>query len=107
MTKTTAQRIERIRRERGLTQTELARMIDTRPATISDIENEKRQVGRWLVPLAKALGVSTDYLLGLDDAHQRMDSSRLDALPEDRQRLIAKLVEWLAESQTPVAEDAS
>lgn len=106
MTKTTAQRIERIRRERGLTQTELARMIDTRPATISDIENEKRQVGRWLVPLAKALGVSTDYLLGLDDAH-RMDSSRLDALPEDQQRLIAKLVEWLAESQTPVAEDAS
>lgn len=98
---TTANRIEKVRRERGLTQTALAKMIQTRPATISDIEKGKRQVGRWLVPLAMSLGVTTDYLLGLESSlgpRGHVDGVSLDALPEERRQLISKLVEWLSES---------
>lgn len=94
----TASRVKQVRTSRGLTQTELAKMINTRPATVSDIENGNRQVGRWLAPLSQALGVTADYLLGLTDHPRKPDIDVISRLPEDRRVVVTMLVDWLAEN---------
>jgi len=92
----TARRIAEVRRARGWTQTKLAGMIDTRPATVSDIEGSKRQVGRWLAPLAVALDVTADYLLGLADTwHGPEQASEIDLLPDAQRQAVCDLVRAL------------
>jgi transcriptional regulator with XRE-family HTH domain len=59
--------LRRARLARGLTMRELAEMTGLRPALISNLENN-RQSGLYsdtLIKLCRALGVTSDYLLGL------------------------------------------
>lgn len=61
---TIGEKIAKLRKEKGLTQSQLAEMISVSNKTISRWETgEGYPEISLLVPLAKALGVSTDYLL--------------------------------------------
>ena len=60
-----AEKIAKLRKEKGLTQSQLAEMINVSNKTISRWETgEGYPEITLLMPLAKALGVTTDYLLG-------------------------------------------
>lgn len=61
-----ATNLRRLRRIKGLTQEELARIVGTTRPKISDLERGKLLYPRppFLVRLAAALGVTLDQLLG-------------------------------------------
>jgi transcriptional regulator with XRE-family HTH domain len=66
---TIAQRLARIRRERGLTQVELAQRLGVAQPVVSDYERgELRLHGQLIVKLSQILGVSSEELLGLKKA---------------------------------------
>src|SRR5215831_683522 len=60
------QRIKQARERKGWSQRELARQAGVRHAIISELETEKKTdtIGVILKRLARALGVSVDFLLG-------------------------------------------
>lgn len=64
------QRVQAQRKQRGLAQGELARLVHVRQATISDLENGQSAGlrAKTLYDIARALGATTDYLLGMPDA---------------------------------------
>jgi transcriptional regulator with XRE-family HTH domain len=63
---TVGQRLARLRRERGLTQAELAGRLSIAQPIVSDYERgELRLHGQLIVRLTEILGVSADELLGL------------------------------------------
>jgi transcriptional regulator with XRE-family HTH domain len=65
---TIGERLARFRKERGLTQTELARQLGVAQPVLSDYERgELRLHGQLIVELARLLGVSADELLGLEE----------------------------------------
>lgn len=63
-------RLRQIRREKGLTQKQLEELSGVPQNTISRIEIGTIKVitTPTLIALARALEVTTDYLLGMDDA---------------------------------------
>lgn len=66
---TPGQRIARLRREHGWTQTELAERIGIVQGLVSDYELDKLRLNaEMLARFARTLGVSADELLGLDQA---------------------------------------
>jgi transcriptional regulator with XRE-family HTH domain len=95
-------RIARIRKERGLTQVELAERVGIIQALISDYERDNRRLhADMIVRVAQALGVSTDELLGVkaartdDEANLRL-SRRLkgiEALPVAQQKVLLKTID--------------
>ena len=59
------------RRELGITQAQLAEMVGTAQARISQIENGESEPSiDVLMRLARALGVTTDYLLGMGESEE-------------------------------------
>lgn len=61
------QRIREMRQAQGMSQVELAGRLGVTKQSISNWENDNIQPSiEMLVKLALTLGVSTDYLLGLD-----------------------------------------
>ncbi len=60
------ERLRKAREQKGLSLRELARQAGIRYATISELENEKRtaMTTDTAKALARALGVSIDYLVG-------------------------------------------
>ncbi len=74
---TTGERIREVRKERGLTQEELGKMIGVQKAAINKYEtgivvNLKRST---VSAIARALDVSPIYLLGLDEQSDPIDLS--------------------------------
>ena len=62
------QRIELLRTELGWSQVQLAKKLNVAKQTVSNWENDNIQPSiEMLVRLAKLFGVTTDYLLGLDN----------------------------------------
>ena len=60
------EKIEKLRKEKNLTQTELAKALMLKQDTISRIEKGRREISNSeLVAISKFFGVSTDYLLGV------------------------------------------
>ena len=83
-------RIKELRNKLGLSQTELGNKIETDGSVISRWETNKARVSqRYIVKLAKALGTSTDYLLG--EKNESL-SSGVDPVANDEsgKRLIIK-----------------
>lgn len=63
-----AERLKALRLECGMTQTELAKKSNLATSCIAMIELGKREPSaNTLICLSQALGVSADYLLGLED----------------------------------------
>ena len=61
-----SERLKFLRKEKKLTQTELAKMLNTTQGTVGKWENNKLEPNfKKLILLAKYLDVSTDYLLGV------------------------------------------
>ncbi len=105
-------RLVAIRKDRGLTQVELAKMAKTSQRAISYYENEAGYPpASAIIALAKALQVSTDELLGLKphqpgpmetDPELRKAWKRFQkviALPERDQRAVIRLITSLAAAQ--------
>ena len=63
------QRVRKIRRSKDLTQKQLGALAGINPITISRVEhgNSDHVYARTVRDLARTLGVSTDYLLGLQE----------------------------------------
>ena len=72
------ERIHELRLACGWNQVELAKRLNVAKQTVSNWENENIQPSiEMLMKLSKLFGVSTDYLLGIDDI-PRLDVSGLD-----------------------------
>ncbi|MED4977189.1 helix-turn-helix domain-containing protein [Heyndrickxia faecalis] len=96
-----AKRLRQARKNKKLTQEQLAHLVKTTKGTISNYENEySTPSNEMLKDLAKALDVTTDYLLGR--------SSNLPQLTEKDEKDIAKKMESILEemdSDTALAFD--
>jgi transcriptional regulator with XRE-family HTH domain len=81
LTESIAERLARIRKQRGITQTELADYLGISQSNVSLYERgELRLHGDVILKLTKILNVSADELLGAEPA-------RTDALVKDRRFL--------------------
>lgn len=61
-------RIRELRNEKGWNQSELANFLNVNQRTVSNWENAIREPDfDMLIKIARLFGVSTDYLLGLED----------------------------------------
>lgn len=64
-------RLVSLMRQKGITQKQLSAQINITPSAMSYYANGSRTPsGEILAKIAKALGTSTDYLLGITDAPQ-------------------------------------
>ena len=63
-----SERLQQLRKEKGLTQLELAKVLNTTQRRISYMESNKVEPDlSTLVLLSKYFEVSTDYLIGIKD----------------------------------------
>jgi transcriptional regulator with XRE-family HTH domain len=74
---TLGDRIKKRRERLGLTQDELARQANVRRPTISELESNRRiAVSTEIIKrFARALGCSTDYLLGMSEVYDEEEPS--------------------------------
>ena len=62
------ERLQDLRKERGLTQVEMAKMVNLDKSTIAKYETNKCVPSfEMIIMLAKFFKVTTDYLAGLED----------------------------------------
>jgi transcriptional regulator with XRE-family HTH domain len=79
---TIGERVMLMRRRRGLTQRKLAAMAQMSPTALNRLENGLQSVyAERIATLARILGVSADYLLGLHEDVQTVRSAT--NTPED------------------------
>jgi transcriptional regulator with XRE-family HTH domain len=110
------QRLVTVRKARGLTQVQLARLASTTQRAISYYENEAGfPPAPAVIQLARALRVTTDELLGvkipkIDHLNDDTESRRLwrrfrqmAALPDRDQRAVIRLINSLVSSKLPRA----
>ena len=72
MDATIGERIDYVRRKKGLSQKDLGKAVDVEDKTIKRYENNKSNIPiDMLKKIAEVLDVSTDYLLGLEDLESR------------------------------------
>jgi transcriptional regulator with XRE-family HTH domain len=97
-------RIARLRKERGLSQTELAERIGIIQALVSDYENGKlRLTAEMAVRFAQALEVTTDDLLQPSGKRRTLKPSRkvlrrleeIEALPSHHQQTVLKTIDTM------------
>jgi transcriptional regulator with XRE-family HTH domain len=109
------ERLAELRRQRGLTQAELAEKAGVDQPTLSDYEQGRRRLhGQAIVDLCRALGTTADVLLGMKDekgnglAIKRPFLRRLrhiDGLSERQQRaLLQTLDAFLAQARLKARE---
>lgn len=76
-------RLKELRTTEGLTQQELAKILNVSSMSISFYENEQRKPDSdFIISVSKYFGVSTDYLLGLTNAidKENIDISKVTGL---------------------------
>lgn len=94
-------RLISLRKEAGLTQTDLAKVIDRKRSTVSGYEIEGKEPDLDTVCLlAKYFGVTTDYLLGFSDERTNTESvfyndhvnfeRHFKAMPAELRPIVAK-----------------
>lgn len=93
-------RLKELRKERGLTQGQVAKRIGVTASIISAYENELRQPSyEVLLKLVRLYDVSADYLLGVN-GKRTVDSQyliSLDGLTPSKIALVTQLVNALRE----------
>lgn len=98
------ERVARLRREKGLTQEELAQALDVTQPVVSDYERGRLRLhGELIVALTEILGVSADDLLGLQTAKARPSAIKnrrllrqvqeLEKLPKRDQQAVIRTIE--------------
>ena len=101
---TLGRRIARLRRDRGLTQVELAERLGVTQPAVSDYENDDiRLPADVVIQIARILGVSTDELLGLKETQAAPGASRnrrlyrrlqeIEKLPRRDQQALLRTIE--------------
>ena len=90
------QQIQKYRKALGLTQNQLADLLDMDRANIANYENgTKGEMGfRMLMKFSKALGVSTDTLLGLDEPQDEL-TEELTQLTEENRATVKSIMDGL------------
>jgi len=84
-------RIKKLRKEKSLSQQELADLLDTSPSYVSEIEKGKKiPGGNLLFSLKRVFGVSIDYLMsGEEDANNHI------VQPAKQTSIVVDLIEKL------------
>ena len=93
-------KLRSLRLDRGLHQRQVAERIGVTTSVISAYENNIRQPSyEVFIKLARLFDVSADYLLGIDDNHDRAGQNlvSLDGLTPARISLVRQLIETLKE----------
>ncbi len=86
---TIAERVARLRREKGLTQVEMAELLGVSQSVVSDYERGALRLhGELIAKVAEILSVSADELLGLTETASAQQ--RTGAAPKNR-RLLRRL----------------
>ncbi|MGN0675680.1 MAG: helix-turn-helix domain-containing protein [Oscillospiraceae bacterium] len=86
-----ADRIKALREKSGMTQTQLAKRLGISRSAVNSWEMSLSTPSSiYLVELSKIFGVSTDYLLSLDDGI-KVDITDLN---EQEQEIVMKLVDY-------------
>lgn len=81
--------VKNLRKEKGLTQEELAKVLDISKSTIGMIESEKREGSREVEnKIANYFGVSLDYLAG-------KTNQKTFGITEKKKQLVSDLLEHL------------
>lgn len=94
---TLAERVKEMRRRQGWTQAELAAKAKVAQQTISNIERGRVRSARDLVKIARALGVTADYLAGSASEEFVEDIYNLVmSLPPDRREDVLVMLRTLA-----------
>jgi len=97
-------RIAEFRGKRGLTQTQLARILGCSPQQVASFEKGRRKIPVSSLPaLAKAFGITIDELIG----HQRgtakigrpskleLQLEQLTKLPRSKQKVVSEMLDGL------------
>ena len=96
------QRVARLRKERGITQQELAERIGTIQVLVSDYERDRiRVTAEMVVRIAEALEISADELLGMKKARLGPKASRrvlrrverVEELPPQQQATLLRTID--------------
>lgn len=96
------QRVARLRKERGITQQELAERIGTIQVLVSDYERDRiRVTAEMVVRIAEALEISADELLGMKKAKLAPKASRrvlrrverVEQLPPQQQATLLRTID--------------
>lgn len=84
-------RLEQVRKEKGLTQRELASKVGVTEVSMSRyIKGERVPSGPIVVNIAKELGISVDYLVGTSSVKKRQtNADRIRNMSDD------ELAEWI------------
>lgn len=100
---TFGERLARLRKEHGFTQVELAEKVGIIQVLVSDYERDRiRMHAEMVVRFAKALGVSSDELLGLKrtrtngaklSSKVRRRLEQIEKLPSPHQRALLKTID--------------
>lgn len=91
-----ADRIKTLREKSGMTQAQLAKRLGISRSAVNSWEMSLSTPSSiYLVELSRIFGVSTDYLLSLDDG-LKIDISDLD---EQQQEIVLKLVDCFKASK--------
>ena len=97
-----ARRLAEVRKQKGMSQFELAEAMNCTQGLISKYEAVQANVHlNTLIDICDVLGCSLDYLLGRDVVYDTSLRGRvlkaLEILPESKQRMIVAMVEAAAE----------
>lgn len=105
------QRLRQKRKQKKLTQQELANIVNTKKNTISNYETGYSTPSNdMLIDLARALHTSTDYLLGVTDNDSPIEGNKeeleldLDKLYPERTKNMDRLVK-LYQSASPEIQE--
>lgn len=100
MKNTFARNIKNLRKELGLTQTELANKIYINKSMISAYEKGTRMPSLdALISLSETLNVSIDFLLGIqrDNTSDRETTIDISGLTEKQEKIVTDLIETFRE----------
>lgn len=105
-------RIARLRRDKGMTQVELAKALNVSQPVVSDYENDViRLSGETIAALTQILGTSADEILGLEKRTGRIRATiknarlyrqlqSIDRLPKrDQDALVRTIDAFLSKAQ--------
>ena len=85
---TIGERIIEQRKKLGLTRIQLAQVLDIPHTTLRNYETDQREPGHlMLITLSKKFGVTTDYLLGMDEIDEENKKSPEPEGSEDEKNI--------------------